>query len=142
MEIGSDDFQQHPEHPEKRQQIRPQSSQDFRSLRVTADAKPGTKPVSSRILWKRQTMRRKSLTDAVIRSAKAKRARYRLRDGNGLSIEISPRTDGTVGRHWRYRYELGGREYLYALGEWCVAPGGEGTNRQPIAARPGVGGPH
>lgn len=75
---------------------------------------------------------RKPLTDATIRNAKVRSNRYRLSDGHGLSIEISP----SGGRHWRYRYEMpsghvgedgkpGRVEHLYALGEWCAAPDGE-----------------
>jgi integrase len=38
------------------------------------------------------------------------------------------------GKHWRYRYELAGKEYLYALGEWCTAPDGQ-TAEQAGARR-------
>ena len=75
--------------------------------------------------------RRKPLTDATIRNAKVRDARYRLSDGHGLSIEISP----AAGRHWRYRYELpAGKEHLYALGEFAVAPDGE-TDEQAAERR-------
>ncbi|MEA2813272.1 MAG: hypothetical protein QOI93_969, partial [Rhodospirillaceae bacterium] len=75
-------------------------------------------------------MSRKPLTDASIRAAKPKAGRYRISDGHGLALEVSP----AGGKHWRYRYELGGKEYLYALGEWCTAPDGE-TAEQTEARR-------
>jgi len=67
-----------------------------------------------------------ALTDTKIRNAKAKASRYRIADARGLSIEISPRGGSEVpGRHWRYRYRLGGKENIFAGGEWCAAPNGE-----------------
>ncbi len=62
-----------------------------------------------------------ALSDAKIRTAKAKAHRYRLTDTHGLSIEIMPSGQ----RYWRYRYRLGGKENLFAAGAWCVAPIGE-----------------
>jgi hypothetical protein len=75
-------------------------------------------------------MSRKPLTDASIRAAKPKAGRYRISDGRGLALEVSP----AGGKHWRYRYEMAGKEYLYALGEWCTAPDGE-TAEQAEARR-------
>jgi integrase len=62
-----------------------------------------------------------ALTDAKIRNAKPRAHRYRLADTHGLSLEISP----SGNRFWRYRYRIGGKENLFAAGEWCVAPTGE-----------------
>jgi integrase len=64
---------------------------------------------------------RKPLTDATIRNAKPAEKAYRLRDGHGLSLEVTP----AGGKLWRYRFELHGREHLYALGQWATAPDGE-----------------
>jgi hypothetical protein len=75
-------------------------------------------------------MRRKPLTDASIRAAKPRTERYRISDRHGLALEASP----AGGKHWRYRYELAGKERLYALGEWCTAPHGE-TAEQAGARR-------
>ncbi len=61
------------------------------------------------------------LTDVRIRNAKPRARRYRLTDGNGLSLEISP----SGGRYWRYRYRLGNKENLFAAGEWFPRPAGE-----------------
>jgi integrase len=64
---------------------------------------------------------RKPLTDATIRNAKPADKAYRLRDGHGLSLEVT----SPGGKLWRYRFELHGREHLYALGQWATAPDGE-----------------
>lgn len=61
------------------------------------------------------------LTDARVRNAKPKAHRYRLADGHGLSLEVSP----AGGRYWRYRYKIAGKENLFAAGAWCSAPSGE-----------------
>lgn len=62
-----------------------------------------------------------ALTDVRIRNAKPGQERYRLSDSHGLSIEISPRG----GKYWRYRYRIGGKENIFAAGEWCQPPAGE-----------------
>jgi integrase len=83
----------------------------------------------------------KPLTDATIRNAKLKDKRYRMRDGHGLYLEVSP----AGGRHWRYRWEMPTgetnehgkpvyKEQLFSIGEWCAAPDGE-TDEQAAARR-------
>ena len=67
----------------------------------------------------------KPLTDVTIRNAKPGEKAYRLRDGHGLSLEVTP----AGGKVWRYRYELHGKEYIYAMGHWAVAPDGETTEQ-------------
>ena len=61
------------------------------------------------------------LTDLKCRTAKTKNRPYRLADGGGLSLEIRP--SGL--KHWRYRFKLGGKENIYAMGEYVAAPAGE-----------------
>src|SRR5215510_1350097 len=70
------------------------------------------------------------LTDTRIKAAKPKDARYRIKDGLGLYLEVMP----SGSRFWRYRYKLNGRENLFAMGEWCSAPYGE-TPEQAHARR-------
>jgi integrase len=72
-----------------------------------------------------------ALTDSKIKAAKPLAARYRISDGNGLALEVMPNTGS---RLWRYRYKLGGKENLYAMGEFIVAPRGE-TIEQAEARR-------
>jgi integrase len=64
-----------------------------------------------------------ALSDVKIRTAKPQAHRYRLTDSHGLSIEVSPSsTPSEPKKYWRYRYRLGGKENLFAAGEWCQAP--------------------
>ena len=53
-----------------------------------------------------------NLTDAKIRSVKADGTRRKLTDGRGLYLLITP----AGGRYWRWKYRIGGREKLMALG--------------------------
>lgn len=54
------------------------------------------------------------LNDSDIRSAKPSDKPYKLTDSNGLHLEI--KTNGV--RAWRYRYRIGGKENLYAIGNY------------------------
>ncbi|QYG04826.1 integrase arm-type DNA-binding domain-containing protein [Janthinobacterium sp. PAMC25594] len=54
------------------------------------------------------------LTDARCRSAKPMEKLYRLNDYKGLYLEIKP----TGVKAWRYRFKLGGKESLFALGDY------------------------
>lgn len=61
-------------------------------------------------------MNAKPLTDTVISNARASKKPYRWLDRRaaGLYIEIRP----TGEKFWRYRYRLGGKENLYAMGKY------------------------
>jgi len=54
------------------------------------------------------------LTDARIRSARPQRRPYKLRDGAGLYLLITP----ADARLWRLRYKVHGRESMLALGTY------------------------
>ncbi|WP_460824375.1 tyrosine-type recombinase/integrase [Lysobacter olei] len=54
------------------------------------------------------------MTDAAIRSARPKPKPYKLADGNGLFLMVSP----TGAKLWRYRYRIGGSENLFAIGAY------------------------
>lgn len=54
------------------------------------------------------------LTDTRIRSLKPSDRPYRKTDGGGLVIEVQP----SGARLWRYRYRIGGRENMYAIGAY------------------------
>lgn len=54
------------------------------------------------------------LTDVQIRKAKPTDKPYRLPDGGGLHLFVTP----AGGRHWRLRYEFGGREKLLSIGPY------------------------
>lgn len=54
------------------------------------------------------------LTDTEIRKAKPRDERYRLTDGRGLYLVITP----TGSKLWRYKYRFAGVEKLMALGQY------------------------
>ena len=54
------------------------------------------------------------LTDAEVRAAKPRLTAYKLTDGGGLHLFVTP----TGSRIWRYRYEVGGREKLLTIGPY------------------------
>lgn len=61
------------------------------------------------------------LTDTRCRNAKPQEKPYKLADANGLLLEVKP--NGV--KAWRYRFKIGGKESMYAIGEYCSAPTGE-----------------
>jgi integrase len=56
------------------------------------------------------------LTNSAIQAAKPAEKPYKLPDGNGLHLEVRP----SGAKLWRYRYRIGGKENLFALGEWYL----------------------
>ena len=54
------------------------------------------------------------LNDTDIRNAKPSDKPYKPSDSNGLHLEV--KTNGV--RAWRYRYRIGGKENLYAIGNY------------------------
>ena len=54
------------------------------------------------------------LTDAAARAAKPKERPYKLPDGGGLHLFVTP----AGGRLWRLRYQVDGREKLISLGPY------------------------
>ncbi|MCG8994500.1 tyrosine-type recombinase/integrase [Laribacter hongkongensis] len=61
------------------------------------------------------------LTDTKCRNAKPAAKPYKLPDGGGLHLEV--KTNGV--KAWRYRFELGGKESMFAIGNYATAPAGE-----------------
>lgn len=60
----------------------------------------------------------KITTDSHIRNAKPGADPYKRPVGKGLYLEIRP----SGAKLWRYRYRIGGKENLYALGEYPSRP--------------------
>jgi integrase len=58
------------------------------------------------------------LTDTVIRKAKLKSGAYRLSDGGGLYLWITP----AGGKLWRWKYRFDGREKLMSFGGYPDVP--------------------
>lgn len=55
-----------------------------------------------------------ALTDTGIRKAKAKNCPYRMSDGGGLYLQVTP----TGGKLWRWKYRFDGREKLMSFGSY------------------------
>ncbi|KXU99269.1 integrase [Gluconobacter potus] len=54
------------------------------------------------------------LTDSQIRAAKPKDKAFKLTDGGGLYLQVTP----SGGKHWRWRYEIEGKEKTYTIGSY------------------------
>lgn len=54
------------------------------------------------------------LTDSHARNAKPKDKPYKLTDGNGLLLLVKPNGK----KQWRYRYEIRGKENMFAVGDY------------------------
>ena len=54
------------------------------------------------------------LTNTEVAQAKKNAKAYKLTDGAGLYLEVTP----SGGKHWRYRFRLHGKESLFSLGEF------------------------
>jgi integrase len=54
------------------------------------------------------------LTDTACRKAKPAEKPYKLTDGGGLHLYVTP----AGGKHWRCRYEFGGKEKLLSIGPY------------------------
>lgn len=72
------------------------------------------------------------LTDTKCRNAKPKAKLYRLTDQRGLLLEVKP--NGV--KAWRYKFALGGKESMFALGDYATPPAGE-TEEAASARRAG-----
>ncbi|WP_228125599.1 tyrosine-type recombinase/integrase [Gluconobacter cadivus] len=54
------------------------------------------------------------LTDSQVRAAKPKDKAFKLTDGGGLYLQVTP----SGGKHWRWRYEIEGKEKTYTIGSY------------------------
>ena len=59
-----------------------------------------------------------ALTDTEIRKAKAGDKAYRMSDGTGLYLWITP----AGGKLWRWAYEYAGKEKLMSFGKYPEVP--------------------
>ncbi|SDO20137.1 Integrase [Filomicrobium insigne] len=75
-------------------------------------------------------MAKLKLTDAAIRAAKPRARPYKLSDGRGLHLLITP----TGSRLWRMQYRFGGKQKLIAFGSYAGA-GSEGLSLEQARAK-------
>lgn len=77
------------------------------------------------------------LSELAARKAKPKARPYRLTDGRGLTLRITP--DG--GRYWQLRYRFGGREKTFSLGAYpavTLKSAREAAERARVKLREGI----
>ena len=72
-----------------------------------------------------------SLTDAKLRNTKPGDKAQRLWDSGGLYLEVSP----TGGKLWRFKYRVGGKEKLLALGKWNAVSLAEAREKRDTAKK-------
>jgi integrase len=71
------------------------------------------------------------LTDAEIRNTPPREKAYRLTDGSGMYLEVSP----AGGKYWRFKYRFAGKEKRLALGVYPEVSGKEARLRRDEARR-------
>ena len=71
------------------------------------------------------------ITDVKIRASKPKDKPYKLADGKGLHLTITP--EG--GRWWRLRYRHGGKEKMLSLGTYPEVGLGTARDRRDAARK-------
>ncbi|MEF8699332.1 MAG: integrase arm-type DNA-binding domain-containing protein [Candidatus Accumulibacter sp. UW20] len=69
------------------------------------------------------------LTDTQIRNLKPEARPVKLTDGGGLYLEVTP----SGGKHWRYRFRLGGKESLFVIGEYPQVKAADARRRRDDA---------
>lgn len=69
------------------------------------------------------------LSDVKVRNAKPKGKDYKLSDGGGLYLLVTP----TGGKLWRFKYHFGGKEKLLAMGVYPVVSLTEARQRRDNA---------
>ena len=72
-----------------------------------------------------------ALTDTEIRKSRPCEKAYRLPDGKGLFLFVTP----TGGRLWRYKYRHDGKQKLMALGQYPDVPLALARERHATARR-------
>jgi integrase len=71
------------------------------------------------------------LTDLACRRAKAEEKPYKLRDGQGLYLEVLP----SGAKSWRWKYRIGGKEKRLTFGLYPGVTAAEAREKRAIAAR-------
>ena len=71
------------------------------------------------------------LSDTEIRKAKVKESAYRVTDGRGLYLTVTP----AGGKLWRWKYRFGGVEKLMSFGQYPDVTLGDARERQAAARK-------
>ena len=72
-----------------------------------------------------------SLSDSIIRNVRPKEKPYRIFDGEGLYLEVSP----AGGKLWRMKYRFGGKEKRLSFGTYPVITLKEARTKREEAKR-------
>src|SRR5882724_9319840 len=72
-----------------------------------------------------------SLSDAKVRNAKPKTKPYKISDGEGLFLLVTP----TGSKYWRLKYFFAGKEKLLALGVYPSVSLGDARERRGQARK-------
>ena len=70
-----------------------------------------------------------ALTELAIKNLKAKEKPYRIADGGGLNLEVTP----PGGKLWRWRYYFNKKEQMLALGKWPAVSLSEARKKRDAA---------
>ncbi len=70
-----------------------------------------------------------SLTELAVKAYKPKAKLYRVADGGGLALEISP----SGSKLWRWRYYFQGKEQMLALGKYPALTLAEARKKRDAA---------
>jgi len=71
------------------------------------------------------------LTNTVVAKAKKAAKAYKLTDGGGLYLEVTP----AGGKHWRYRFRINGKETIFTLGDYPALPVAEAREKHQTARK-------
>jgi hypothetical protein len=72
-----------------------------------------------------------AMTDIKARTAKAKGKPYKLSDGNGLFLLVTP----TGGKWCRFKYRFGGKEKLLSLGTYPEVPLADAREKRDVSRK-------
>nr|WP_284503248.1 MULTISPECIES: integrase arm-type DNA-binding domain-containing protein [unclassified Caballeronia] len=71
------------------------------------------------------------MTDITIKNARPREKAYRITDGAGMYLEVTP----SGGKHWRFKYRFFGKEKRLALGSYPLVSLKEARRRRDDARR-------
>ena len=71
------------------------------------------------------------LTDIKVKTAKSREKPYKMTDGQGLYLQVTP----TGGKWWRFKYSFNGKEKLLSLGTYPDVSLAEARDKRDIARK-------
>jgi len=71
------------------------------------------------------------LTATSVKNARPRTKLYRMADGHGLCLEVTP----SGGKHWRFRYRIDGKASMVSLGTYPTVSLQEARERLGVARK-------